>query len=319
MRQIALALFFAAACGGGGGNNPPGDDTTNPDGNNPNPDTPGDTITPMGKATVFTIVLENHDFAEIVGSSNAPFLNSLIAMGALATNYNDTIHPSLGNYLHLISGEDQYPGFVDVGPKQAPFFPADKQHLGSQLQAAGVKWRAYQESMGSACNLNDNGKYAPKHNPFIYFKDIQENTALCADVDVDYSQFAADLATNDYRYMWITPNLDSDGHDPSGDPVTALKHSDTWMSQEVPKILDSDGFKNGGVLFITWDEAEDRSSSGPDKIPMIVLSPRVKQAGMTSSTKMDHGSYLATVETLFGFQRLAPVASVPTLMEFLNP
>jgi len=318
MRQLAIAVFLMSACSGGGGpgNPPPGDDQQDPDGS---VTPPGDTGTPMGKSTVFTIVLENHDFAEIVGSSNAPYINSLIAMGALATNYKDTIHPSLGNYLNMVSGENQYPGLVDVGPTQFPYFPADKQHIGSQLQAGGVKWRAYMESMGSPCNLSNNGKYAPKHNPFVYFTDIQENTALCNEVDVDYSSFDADLATNDYRYMWITPNLDSDGHDPGGDPALALRNCDAWMSREVPKILASAGYTNGGVLFITWDEAEGRTASGADKIPMIVLSPRVKQAGMTSGTAMDHGAYLATVETLFGFQRLSPVANEPTLMEFLNP
>jgi hypothetical protein len=314
---FVFALFCAAACGGGNPGNPPGDDTGNPDGSTG--DTPGDTGTPMGKGTVFTIVLENHDFDEIVGSSNAPYLNSLIAMGALATNYKDTIHPSLGNYLHMVSGANQYPGIVDVGPTQFPYFPADAQHIGSQLQAANIKWRAYMESMGSACNLSDNGKYAPKHNPFVYFKDIQNNSALCAEVDVDYTKFDADLAGNEYRYMWITPNLDSDGHDPGGDPAQALRNSDTWMSHEVPKILASDGFKNNGVLFITWDEAEGRTASGADKIPMIILSPRVKQAGMKSGTAVDHGAYLATIETLFGLPRLPTVATDPTLMEFLNP
>jgi hypothetical protein len=28
-----------------------------------------------GKATIFTIILENHDYAEIVGSANAPYIN----------------------------------------------------------------------------------------------------------------------------------------------------------------------------------------------------------------------------------------------------
>lgn len=318
MRKIAVALMVAAACGTGGAPPPTGgDDTPDPDGGITPP--PEDGGTPMGKGTVFTIVLENHDFDEIVGSANAPFLNSLIAMGALATNYKCTIHPSLGNYLNMVSGENQYPGFIDVGPKQFPFFPADAQNLGTQLQAAGVKWRAYQESMGAPCNLDDNGRYATKHNPFIYFTDLQSDSALCAEVNVDYTLFDADLASNDYRYMWITPNLDSDGHDPSGDPALALRNSDTWMSQEVPKILASDGFKNNGILFITWDEAEGRTASGKDKIPMIVVSPRIKQAGMTSGAAMDHGSYLATVETLLGFEKLPPVANKATLMEFLKP
>ncbi len=314
MRRLVSFAFVLAACS----SNTPrqtGDDAPpdSPTGGEGTIDTP-----PSGKATIFTIVLENHDYAEIVGSSHAPYVNSLIAQGALATAYKDTGHPSLPNYLHLISGDNQYPGVIDLDPTTFPF-PVDQPNLGTQLEAAGVKWRSYQESMGTPCKLSGSGSFAPKHDPFLYFKDQQTATQQCNDTNVDYSQFAADLATNDYRYMWITPNLTDDGHDPSTDPVSALTTSDTWLSHEVPKILASDGFKANGILFITWDEAEGRNGDDADKIPMIVLSPRVKQAGMTSTTAYTHSSYLATIEDLLGLPRLATVTSTPNLMEFLKP
>jgi hypothetical protein len=115
--------------------------------------------------------------------------------------------------------------------------------------------------------------------------------------------------------MWITPNLDNDGHDPTTDPVTGLKNADVWMSHEVPKILASEGFKANGILFITWDEDEGANN---EKIPMIILSPRVKQVGMTADTAFTHASYLATIEDLLGLPRLATVTTTPSLMEFLN-
>jgi len=142
---------------------------------------------------------------------------------------------------------------------------------------------------------------------------------VCANRNVDYTNFDADLASNEYRYMWITPNLTSDGHDPANDPVAALTTSDTWMSHQVPKILQSEGFTSGGVLIITWDESEGRNGDDPDKVPMIILSPRVKQPGMTSSTAFTHASYLATVEDLLALPRLTTVTSAPSMMEFLNP
>ena len=243
----------------------------------------------------------------------------MIAMGALATNYKDTAHPSCPNYLHMISGDNQYPGVIDIDPTQWPYFPADKPNLATQLEAANIKWRSYQESMGTPCSLTASGTFAPKHDPFLYFTDQQSGANdLCANTNVDYSNFAADLATNTYRYMWITPNLNSDGHDPSTDPVTALHNSDQWMSVEIPKIMNSDAYKAGGIIFITWDEAEARNGDDPDKIPMIIVSKAVKQAGMTSTTQFDHSSYLATVEDLFGLPRLATVTSAPNMMEFLN-
>src|SRR5690242_11662199 len=152
-RMISIAVVLFAACGSSGSMQMSGDDDDGPMPDAPagdsssgsdsgNPDGP----TSTAQRTIFTIVLENHDYAEIVGSSNAPYINSLIAMGALATNYKDTAHPSLPNYLHMISGDNQYPGVVDIGPNQFPYFPADKPNLGTQLEAAGIKWRSYQES-----------------------------------------------------------------------------------------------------------------------------------------------------------------------------
>ena len=316
-RMISIAMVMLAACGSSGSNNNNGggpDASATPDAPaTNNPDAP----TSNAQRTIFTIVLENHDYSEIVGSTNAPYINGLIAMGALATNYKDTNHPSLPNYLHMISGADQYPGFVDVGPNQVPYFPANQPNLGTQLQTAQIKWRSYQESMGTPCKLTDAGDFATKHDPFLYFTDMQDQ-AVCGDHNVDYSEFAADLAANQYRYMWITPNLTDDGHNPSNDPVTGLKDSDMWMSTEVPKILASPGYQAGGVLFITWDEAEGRTGD-PDRIPMIILSPKLKSAGMTSAAAYDHSSYLATVEDLLQLPRLQTVASTTNMMEFMNP
>jgi phosphatidylinositol-3-phosphatase len=319
MKRMIVIVLMAACGSSGGGMNPQGDDGPMPDAPNGSNGSGGiDAPTTSANKTIFTIVLENHDYAEIVASANAPYINSLIAMGALATNYKDTNHPSLPNYLHMISGDDQYPGFIDIGPNQAPYFPAMKDNLGTQLEAAHVPWRSYQESMGSPCVLADSGDYATKHDPFLYFTDMQAQ-ALCAQHNVDYGQFAADLAANTYKYMWITPNLTDDGHNPTTDPVAALRTCDTWLSTEVPKILASDGFRNGGVLFITWDEAEGRNNDDKDKIPMIIVSPRVKQAGMTSATAYTHSSYLATIEDMLSLPRLATVTTAPAMMEFLNP
>ncbi len=319
MRKISLMIGLAAC--GSNGMNPNGDDTQQPDASHNGSDSISiDSPANSGFTTIFTIPLENHDYAEIVGSSNAPYINSLIADYGLATNYKDTGHPSTPNYLNLISGDNQYFGLFDVEPQTPFLFPSAAMNLGTQLQAAGLKWRSYQETEATPCMLTDDGSYAPRHDPFLYFTDMQMGANnLCANTNVDYTNFAADLATNTYRYMWITPNLTDDGHDPSTDPVGALETTDTWLKNNVPAILASDGFKNGGVLFITWDEAEGRNGDDPDQVPMIVVSPRIKTAGMTSATAFTHSSYLATVEDLFGMPRLPTVTSTPSLMEFLNP
>jgi len=275
--------------------------------------------------TVFTILLENHDYNEIVGSANAPHINALIAANGLATNYFDSgTHPSLPNYLYLVSGDTQYPGFLDADPTQGPYFPAAGDNLGNQLQGAGVQWRSYQESAGGNCVLSDNGDYAPKHDPFLYFSNIQGNAAVCQAANVDLSKFSADLAGGQYRYMWITPNLVSDGHDPvdffgnATDPVASLTTSDTWLNTMITEIQASAVYQQGGVIFITWDEAEGRNGDDKDKVPMIIVSPFIKSAGYTSSVHYTHASYLATIEDIFGLPRLGDAVGAPTMFEFLQ-
>lgn len=280
----------------------------------------GSTTGTGGFTTVFTILLENHDYAEVVGSPDAPYINSLIADHGLATNYFDSgTHPSLPNYLYLISGDTQYPGVIDVNPDTPPYFPSDADNLGNQMENAGIPWRSYQESMGTPCNLDTAGTYAPKHDPFLYFSNIQTApNGLCDARNVDYTEFPADLAAGTYKYMWLTPNLVNDGHNPTNDPVKGLKQSDAWLSKEVPKILASDAYKNGGVIFITWDEAEGRDGHDKDQVPMIVVSPKLKSAGMQVATKLTHASYLATIEELYGLPKLADAQGAPTLLEFFQ-
>jgi hypothetical protein len=271
-----------------------------------------------GGNTVFTIVLENQDYADVVGSPNAPYINSLIATYGLATSYMDSgTHPSLPNYLYMVSGAPQYNGGLDLPPNSGNF-PVDAQHLGTQLSAAGIPWRSYQEGMGTPCLLTPTGAYAPKHDPFLYFKDIQSDATLCASTNVDYSELAGDLAANKYRYLFITPSLVDDGHDPTTDPVLGLKQADAWLKSEVPKILDSAAYKAGGVLFITWDEAEGRGANSKEQVPMIVVSTRIKSPGFQSSAAYSHASYLRTVETIFGLAYLGAAATAKDMLEFLK-
>ena len=294
-----------------------------------------------GFTTVFTILLENHDYNEVVGNTkDTQYMNKLIAQHGLATNYFDSgYHPSLPNYLYLIAGDQPYSSLckhlpllpqnhcVDADPqtgallKLHPAFPVDIDNLGHQLEVAGIAWRSYQEGMGTACNLaaNDAGHYAPKHDPFLYFTNIQEGPdLLCEKRNVDYAKFDSDLASGKYRYMWITPNLINDGHDPAGSPDVALKQSDDWLSVEVPKILQSDVYKKGGIIFITWDEAEGRNGNNGDQIPMIVISPKLKSAGFKSATLLSHASYLATIEEIFALPKLGDAQTATTLTEFFE-
>jgi phospholipase C len=251
--------------------------------------------------TVFTIVMENHSRDEIIGNPQAPFINQLARQNAEAVGYHDSfVHPSEANYIWMAAGENF--GILDDDDPDSHHLDSTS-HIADQLELAGLSWKAYQESMGEPCGLTSHGRYAAKHNPFAYFNDINgwdghayHPEKRCNAHVVDYSQFDLDLAANQLpKYVFVTPNLDHDMHDGS------IAQGDQWLANEVPKILNSSEFKNGGALFLLWDEGG--GSPAGDDPPFLVVSPHAK-AGYQSNTDYDTSSYLKTVQNILGVSEL---------------
>ncbi len=256
--------------------------------------------------TVFIIMMENHNWSQIKGSSSAPYINNtLLPMASHAEQYYNPpgIHPSLPNYLWLEAGTNF--GILDDNPPSVNS-QSTTAHLVTLLNNAGISWKSYQENIsGTTCPLTDSYPYAVKHNPQVYFQDVTNNNdplaAYCIAHERPFTELPTDLANNTVaRYNFITPNLCDDMHDsckPTSDPIL---QGDTWLSNEVPLILNSQAYKNGGALFITWDEA----ATGDGPIGMIVLSPFAKGNGYANSIHYTHSSTLRTFEEIFGVSPL---------------
>jgi hypothetical protein len=80
----------------------------------------------------------------------------------------------------------------------------------------------------------------------------------------------------------------------------SVKNGDTWLSNNLPTILNSQAYKNGGAVFITWDEA----TSGDGPIGMIVLSPAARGNGYHNAIHYTHSSTLRSLEEIFGVSPL---------------
>jgi hypothetical protein len=231
--------------------------------------------------------MENRGLAQVSGSPQAPYLNSLASACGLAINYSAVSHPSLPNYIALTSGSTQ--GIIDdTGrPLAGP----------SLFGLLGQAWKALEESMPSECDHASSGEYALKHNPAPFYTTI---TAECAAQDIPLTN-PPDLHA---RFTFITPNLCHDMHDCS------TSAGDRWLSTEVPLILDSAEYRGGNTaLFITWDE----NDSGGSLVPCYVVAPSVPP-GTRSAAALDHYSLLRTTEEMLG---LAPLlgraASAPSM------
>ncbi|HEU5003556.1 MAG TPA: alkaline phosphatase family protein [Actinomycetota bacterium] len=242
---------------------------------------------------IFTIMMENHSYSDIIGNSQAPYINSLASRYGLATNYFAVSHPSLPNYL-AATGASTFGVTSDC----TTCFQAQPNIAVDRVEASGRSWKAYMESMPSPCFVGDSGEYAQKHDPFVYYNDIRLNSTECNKV-VPYPQLATDLAstTTTPNYAWITPNLIDDMHDGT------IAQGDTWLSQNVPTILNSPAFtQQNSLLMITWDE--DDSSMG-NQVPMLMIASSVG-AGTRSAAQYNHYSYLKTIEGAWG---LSPLTS----------
>ena len=266
---------------------------------------------------VIWIWFENHSSTVIIGSSQAPYFNTLARECGLAASYHNVTHPSLPNYIAATSGLS-YPALASFLPDCNPSGKCvtSAKSIFSQAKT----WKSYEESMPSNCDHANSGNYAVRHNPAAYYTTLHG----CSSNDVPYSRLATDLAHNQLpAFSFITPNLIDDMH--NGTTADGNK----WLSRNLPTILNSAEYKNGSTaIFITWDEGEGghyasgehcatNTSDVSCRIATLVISPST-QAGTRSGTLFNHYALLGTAEQLLGLPKLGMAASSPTMTKAFN-
>lgn len=246
---------------------------------------------------VFIVVMENKGYNDVWNTSSTPYITSLGQAFVRATNYSAITHPSLPNYLDLFAGGN-YGITTDCSPSSSCHVNA--QNLADNLNALGLTWKGYMESMQKNCRLKTFGKYVPKHNPFIYFDDIRTNKARCKKDVVALKQLAVDLksVTTTPNYAMIVPNLCNDMHNCS------TLTGDTWLKNHVPAILNSRACTvDKCLLVLTWDEDNGNQNN---RVLTIFAGSGAKTGGVVSTTPYNHFSLLKTVETIFGLSSQTP-------------
>jgi hypothetical protein len=263
---------------------------------------------------VIWVWMENQSYSSIIGSPQAPYINSLATSCGLATNYHNITHPSLPNYIGATSGlplAGLLPFVTDCSPSATCSTAA--QSIFSQADS----WKAYQESMPSNCAKANSGQYAVRHNPPPYYTTLSG----CSTFDVPYTQLASDL-TNDTlpAFSFVTPNLVNDMHDGT------IAQGDAWLAQNLPQIFNSKAYQDGEVaLFLTWDEGQgytslDCRTNTTDEschVATIVVSPSTTP-GTISSTLFNHYSMLRTTEELLNKPYLGEAAGAASMRSAFN-
>jgi hypothetical protein len=247
---------------------------------------------------VVWIWMENKGYGSVIGSSAAPYENAIATTCGLADNYATITHPSLPNYIAATGGST----FGITDDKGPSVHPVASESIFSQVAAAGLTWKGYDESMPAPCTLTNSGLYAVRHNPATYFTGIR---TACKNQDVPLEgNLTADIGSGSLpSFSFVTPNKCNDTHD------CDVATGDAWLSTWVSAILDGPNYRAGNTLVvITWDEG-----GGADgRIPTIVIAPTVP-SGTVASTASTHYSLLRTTEDLLGLPALGNAQAATSL------
>lgn len=243
---------------------------------------------------IVVVIEENHPYAQIIGSSSAPYINSLARQGALFTNSHGAGHPSEPNYMALFAGST-------FGISGDPC-PVDESgpSLASELITAGHTYASYSESMPSrgyhGCS---SGEYARKHNPVANF------TNLPATVNDTFAQFPASYARLP-TVSFVDPSLLNDMHDGT------ISQGDTWLKTHFSRYV-TWAKANNSLLIVTWDE--DDGSAG-NQIATIFAGAHIK--GGRYSENISHYNVLRTIEQAYGLKPLRSSATAAAITDVFS-
>ncbi|MFZ2236983.1 MAG: alkaline phosphatase family protein [Dokdonella sp.] len=230
---------------------------------------------------VLIIVMENHSYAEIIGSPSAPYINALAAAGVNFTQSFAVTHPSEPNYLAMFSGSTQ-----GVSGDPCPLSFPGATNIAAQLIAAGHTFVGYSEGLPAAgSTVCSSGFYARKHSPWINFDTVPaaSNQPLTA--------FPSDYATLP-TLSYVIPDLCNDMHNCS------IATGDSWLQTNLGGYATWAKTHNS-LLILTWDE--DDASAG-NNIVTIFAGANLIPGSYAEVT--GHYRMLATLEAMYG---LAPL------------
>ena len=272
---------------------------------------------------IFVIVEENHGFTDVIGNPAAPNLNALAGQFGLATNYFGVTHPSEPNYVALLGGNS-----FGIASDDPYFINTVRQpSLISQLDQAGVSWKAYLQALpyagykGICYPYRCNG--SPDIDPLYVSKHdaIQNYTTSRNPADwsrqVPIQQLAADLASGQLpKFGYIIPD---ECHDQHGDPPYCLDSGnpfdpqdqhlvafgDAYLGQLVAQITGAAFWGQGNnAIAIIYDEGDDDAGccdanpGGGQVAAIVVTSHGVR--GVQDATAYNHFSLLSTIQPSLG-------------------
>ncbi|KAK3180333.1 hypothetical protein K4F52_008304 [Lecanicillium sp. MT-2017a] len=242
------------------------------------------------------VYFENQNYDKSIGDPNFKFFAD---KGITLSNYFAVTHPSQPNYMASIAGD--YFGMENDDFIRAPRNVSTVIDL---LQYRGISWAHYQEDMpysgfeGIGYKNQQNGRndYVRKHNPAVMHDSVAHWSQRLSQIknlsmtDTSRSLFHRDLAEDKLpQWMFITPNMTSDGHD------TSITVAGAWCREFLEPLLEDKNFMKNTLVLLTFDENETYAQR--NNILGILIGDAVPEelVGTTDDNFYNHYSEIATV------------------------
>lgn len=287
-------------------------------------------ISHVGKIDhVQLIYMENKGVGNIIGSPNAPYINSLINSQDYLSNYYALGHPSDPNYFRIMGGSDFGLAYNPVSNAiNAP-------SLMQEMDQTGVSWVGYAQSMPYPGATVSQGNYATDALPFLEFSYVFHNTPAYQQAHLlPLTHLSTDLANPNTapRFAWIAANGSNNMEGPVNTPSSIARWTvsqltnhqynvaagDAFVQQQVQTIEASPTWNSSqsDVIYITMDEDFNNLSLGfgnqGNNVVMIAIPNQAAiNAGMQPGPHVVSGyaneySLMATIEDNLG---LAPLTA----------
>jgi hypothetical protein len=284
---------------------------------------------------VIVVMMENHGYSDIIGNPAAPNVNALAKNYGLATNYYGISHPSEPNYVGFLGGSTY--GVANDNPYYVN--RVDQPSLVSQLDQAGISWKAYLQGSPHAgyqgicypdfCNgtPDKDPLYVSKHNPVPNFTTSWDAADWSRQVPA--TQLDGDLKSGNVpAFGFLVPD---ECHDQHGDPPYCLDSGnpdggnlanadpqdqrlvatgDQYVGQVVNEVTSAPFWSQGNnAVVVTWDEGNNSSgccgaNPGGGQVATVVVTSHGPRS-VQDNTPYNHYSLLSTIQQNFGLGCLA--------------
>jgi hypothetical protein len=249
---------------------------------------------------VVVVMFENKESSRVLGHREAPTFTAYAQRQARLTRYHGVTHPSLPNYLALVSGSTH--GIKENCTACLIFAPT----IADTIEASGRTWKTYAEGLPRAGFTGAvSGRYAKKHNPFLYFRNIAGNAARRRAGVVPFTQLADDLRANRLPdFSLIVPNMCNSTHD------CPLWIGDRWLRQLAPRLVNLPN----SVVFVLFEEGT-TAVRGGGHVPALALGTAVLPRSRYTAVA-NHYGLLRTIEEAWGLPllgrsaRAAPITGI---------